>query len=205
MVRRLVRRRPPLSLGDPPMHVFLAGAMLGGLGLLVMGPSWQGGARVLAEAAALALCLRGVPVVIVPLLVAAVLAGSDLVAAMHVVSAGVWAGGILALATLQPEGGWKAPPARELIDRFGGVAAGGFAATALTGVVRATESLHEMGDLWTMPYGITLLVKCACIVAMLALSLGWRRSLPTSRAEAVAAIAVVGATSLLASMPVPVN
>ena len=205
MVRRLARRAPRIPIGDPPMSVFLAAAVLGGLGLQVAGPSWQGGARVIAEAVALALCVRGIPVVIVPLLAAPLLAGSDLAAALHIVSAGVWAGGILALASLRPEGGWSVPDARELIDRFGGVALGGFAATALTGVVRATERLHGLSDLWSTPYGIVLLIKCAGIVAMLVLSVAWRRGLPASRAEAAAAVAVVGATSLLAAFPVPVN
>jgi hypothetical protein len=204
-VRRLARRRPRIAVPDPPMHAFLAAALLGGLGLLVLGPSWQGGARVVAETAALALCLRGVPVVIVPLLAAALLAGSDAIAAVHVVSAGLWAGGILALASLRPEGGWRVPAPRELVDRFGGVALIAFAVTALTGVVRATERLHDVDQLWSTPYGGVLLAKCAGVAAMLVLSLAWRRGLPVSRAETVVTVAVVGATSLLAALPVPVN
>jgi putative copper export protein len=187
------------------MHAFLAVALLGGLGLLALGPSWQGGARVVAEGVALALCLRGVPVVIVPLLAAALLAGTDAIAAVHVVSAGLWAGGILALASLRLGGGWSAPAARELVERFGGVALIAFAATALTGVVRATERLHDLDQLWSTPYGDVLLAKCAGVAAMLVLSLAWRRGMRASRAEAAVTVAVVGATSLLAVFPVPVN
>src|SRR5450759_5940682 len=71
--------------------------------------------------------------------------------AIHVLSAGMWAGGILALATLHPPDGWRGPEARALLDRFGGVALIAFAIPALTGVRRASDQLHDVSGLWTSP------------------------------------------------------
>jgi putative copper export protein len=204
-VRRLGRQSPQLKWAEPPMHIALAVALVGGLGLLASGPSLQIGARVVAEVMALVLCLRGIPVVIVPLLTSALLAGSDLAAAVHIVSAGLWAGGILALASLHPPGGWGSPDARSLVERFGRVAVVAFGVTALTGLVRATEQLHGLADLWTTTYGVVLAVKCVLVVAMLAVSPAWRRGWTAARLDAFLAVAVIGATSLLAAFPLTVN
>ena len=205
VVHRLGRQIPRIGWANPPMHVALAAALVGGLGLMAAGPSWQIGVRVTAEAVALLLCLRGVPIVIVPLLAAAVLAGSDLAAAVHIVSAGLWAGGVLALASLRPPGGWTSPEARSLVERFGRVAVVAFAVTALTGLVRATEQLHGIADLWTTSYGVLLSVKCALVLAMLAVSPAWRRGWTAARLDAFLALAVIGATSLLAAFPLNVD
>ena len=128
---------------------------------------------------------------------------SVLIGGVHLVGAGVWAGGILAMATLRPPGGWRAPEAAVLIDRFARVAPIAFAVTALTGVIRATERLSALGDLWMTPYGMVLDLKCFAVLAMLALSIAWRRGLPAARGEAFVAVAVAGATALLAAFPAP--
>jgi len=74
--------------------------------------------------------------------------------------------------------------------------------TALTGVLRATDQLHEVADLWTTSYGAVLALKSAGVAVMLVLSLlAWRRGLPVARAEAGVAVLVVAATAVLAAFP----
>jgi putative copper export protein len=222
VVRRLAAQRPRIRWVHPPMELAFTAALIGGVAVvgseaLRAGalPPWFGVARVAAEGAGLVLCVRGIPYVAPAAVVAAVLlplgghaaavlpaGGAELADALHVLSAGMWAGGILALASLRPPDGWKGPEARLLLERFAGVALIAFAVTALTGVLRATEQLPALSDLWTTPYGIVLTLKSVGVIVMLALSsLAWRRGLPVARAEAVVAAAVIGLTALLAAFP----
>lgn len=127
---------------------------------------------------------------------------SVLIGGVHLLSAGMWAGGIMAMAVLRPPGGWGGPQARLLIERFARVAVIAFAVTALTGLLRATERLAAVSDLWTTQYGLVLSGKCALVAAMLVLSLAWRRGRPVARLEVAAAILVAGASALLAAIPV---
>jgi putative copper resistance protein D len=114
----------------------------------------------------------------------------------------MWAGGIIALATLRPLGGWRGEEGRALLDRFSRVAPLAFAITALTGVLRATEELSAVTDLWTTPYGAVLSLKTVGVLVMLVLSwLAWRRGLPVARLEAAIALLVIAATALLAAYP----
>jgi putative copper export protein len=130
--------------------------------------------------------------------------GAELADALHVLSAGMWAGGILALASLKPPDGWKSPEARLLLERFAGLALIAFAVTTLTGLLRATEQLPAVSDLWTTSYGVVLALKSLGVIVMLALSsLAWRRGLPVARVEAVVAAVVIGLTALLAAYPQP--
>ncbi len=217
VVRRLGRMPPRIEWANPPMHVALAAALAGGLGLLAFEHSSWVLPRVAAEGAALVLCLRGnryvapfavLGAALLPLAghasgVSPEAAGAQFADALHVLSAGMWAGGILCLASLQPPGGWRSPEARLLLDRFGRVALIAFGVTALTGLLRATEQLSDISDLWTTAYGVVLMLKSAGVLAMLAASLAWRRAWPAHRAEAAVATAVVGATALLAAFPLP--
>jgi len=217
VVRRLGRMPPRIEWANPPMHVALAVALAGGLGLLAFEHSSWVLPRVAAEGAALVLCLRGnryvapfavLGAALLPLAghasgVSPEAAGAQFADALHVLSAGMWAGGILCLASLQPPGGWRSPQARLLLDRFGRVALIAFGVTALTGLLRATEQLSDISDLWTTAYGVVLMLKSAGVLAMLAASLAWRRGWPAHRAEAAVATAVVGATALLAAFPLP--
>jgi putative copper export protein len=178
-------------------------------------PGWASLARVAAEGLAFVFCVRGIAFVAPAAALAAALlplaghaaavqppAGAEFADALHVLSAGLWAGGILALSTLRPAGGWRGAEARMLLDRFAGVALIAFAITALTGVLRATEQLHGLSDLWQTPYGVVLALKAVGVAIMLALSsLAWRRGLPVARVEAVLMVLVVAATALLASFP----
>ena len=90
-----------------------------------------------------------------------------------------------------------------MLDRFGRVALIAFGVTALTGLLRATEQLSDVSDLWTTTYGVVLMLKSAGVLMMLAASLAWRRGWPAHRAEAALAAIVVGATALLAAFPLP--
>ena len=224
VVRRLAHNRPPIGWADPPMHIGLGLAFLGGLALITVEgfhagavPGWERLARVAAEGLAFVLCVRGIPFVApVAALAAALLpfaghaaavqpsGGAIFTDAIHVLSAAMWAGGILALATLRPPDGWRAPEARALLDRFGGVALVAFAVTAMTGVLRASDQLHDLSGPWTTSYGEVLALKSLGVGIMLVLSaVAWRRGVPLARAEAAVAVLVVGATAILASFPTP--
>ncbi len=194
VIRRLARIPPRIVWADPPMHVAFAAALAGGLGLLAFEHSSWVLPRVAAEGAALVLHASSV---------SQQPAGAQFADALHVLSAGMWAGGILALASLQPAGGWTSPDARALLERFGRVALIAFGITALTGVLRATEQLADVNDLWTTTYGVVLMLKSAGVIAMLGASLAWRRGWPAARAEAAVTLAVVGTTALLAAFPLP--
>lgn len=123
---------------------------------------------------------------------------------VHLLAAGVWVGGILALATLRPPGGWRGEEGRAMLRRFSRVALPAFALTALMGILRATEELSGLGDLISSAYGRVLDVKVLAIGAMVALSiLAWRRLRASPRLEGAFAVMVVAATALLSSFPLP--
>jgi putative copper export protein len=224
VVRRLAHNRPRISWVEPPMHIFLGVAFLGGVAVIAVEgleagalPGWERLARVAAEGVAFVLCIRGIPLVApVAVLAAALLAfaghaaavqpsaGAEFADAIHVLSAAMWAGGILALATLRPPGGWRGAEARALLDRFGGVALIAFAITALTGVLRASDQLHDLSGLWTTSYGEVLALKSLGVGIMLGLSaVAWRGGVPPARAEAAVAVLVIAATAVLAAFPNP--
>lgn len=217
VMRQLARQPPHMPWVRPEMERALALALLGGVATVALGPSWIGAARVAAELAALVMCLRWGPGA-VPAGFAAVLllapAGhaanaqplvpAILVDELHVVSAGIWAGGVLVLATLRPPDGWRSPGGQDLLTRFGRVAMVAFAFTALTGLLRATEQVTGFSDLWQTAYGVVLVAKSVAVLAMLALAaVTWRRAVPMARSDALMALAVVAATGLLAASPNP--
>jgi putative copper export protein len=224
VVRRLAHNRPPILWAQPPMHIALGVAFLGGLAVIAVAgleagalPGWERLARVAAEGLAFVFCIRGMRFVAPMAVLAAALVsvaghamaspqagGAVFADVVHVLSAGMWAGGILALAMLHPPEGWRSPEARALLDRFGGVALIAFAVTALTGVLRASDQLRDVSDLWTTSYGEVLGLKSIGVAIMLALSaVAWRRGVPLARAEAVVAALVVAATAVLAAFPTP--
>jgi putative copper export protein len=184
--------------------------------MLAAGHTWLIAVRVAAEGVAYVMCRRGNPFVAPPAVLAAVLlpfsghaatvapaAGAEFADALHVLSAAMWAGGILALASLQPPDGWASPEARQLVERFGRVAVIAFGVTALTGLLRATEQLTGISDLWTTQYGIVLALKVIAVAVMLVISAAWRRGRRVARADAAVVILVVAATALLAVLPSP--
>jgi copper transport protein len=124
--------------------------------------------------------------------------------AAHLLAAGLWAGGIAALAVLRPPGGWRSGEARVLLARFTPVALGAFAATVVAGGLEAIAQLGSIQALFGTAYGRVLLVKMALVALMLPLSaMAWRLKRPHVRVEAVLAAGVIAAAALLASFPTP--
>jgi putative copper export protein len=203
---------PRIDWAKPPMQLAFAAAFIGGLGLFVGDPDLPVAVRVAAEGVAWWLCVRGTPYV-APFAVFAAAslaiaghasgAGAQFADALHVLSAGMWAGGVLALVSLRPPGGWRSPDARALLERFGRVAVIAFGITALTGLLRATEQLNDWSQLWSTAYGAVLVLKVAGVLLMVGLSALWRRGMAVTRLDGAVAVAVVGCTALLAALTPP--
>jgi copper transport protein len=122
--------------------------------------------------------------------------------AIHLAAAGVWAGGIMALALLKVTGRWQAT-GRELLPRFSRVAPWAFLISVALGVVQAAQLLGGPGQVLSTAYGLTLVVKALAVAAMVPLSLfAWRRARISVRAEAALAVVVVAAAAALAAYPV---
>jgi putative copper export protein len=226
---RIEWARPPMEralaaalvggLGVVVAEALVAGHSLSGAVTFLFGDAagWVRVARVAAEGGALALCLLGRRMVApVAIFAAASLAlaghaaaqpqpaGPIFADALHVLSAGVWAGGILALATLKAPGGWSGEEGRAMLLRFGRIALIAFAITAMTGLVAAASALSFVSDLWTTPYGIVLSAKSAGVLVMVVLStLAWRRGFGLVHFEAGVAMLVLAATAVLAATPIP--
>src|SRR5712692_11436118 len=196
-----------------------ASSSTGGAAVYLFGEpqGWVRVGRVAAQGVALLLCLSGRRFVAAPALMAAgalvfaghatgvrFATGAIFTDALHVLSAGMWAGGIIVLATLRPPGGWAGAEGQALLHRFSRVAVLAFAVTALTGVLRASEELNGISDLWSTSYGVVLSLKSAGVLAMLVMSAHvWRRVVQFARAEAVIALLVLAATAVLAAYPMP--
>ncbi|MGH2759095.1 MAG: copper resistance CopC/CopD family protein [Actinomycetota bacterium] len=178
---------------------------------------WARLTRVAAEASALALSLAGArwawPALVLAL---AALAAAGHAAALrpawwgvavdaaHLALASLWAGGILALATIRPPQGWRGPEGTKLLARFTPVALYAFSFTVATGILRASQELSGWADFVTSSYGRVLALKILGVMAMVPLSMrAYRRVSDTVRGEAVLAVAVIGAAALLAAYPLP--
>ena len=124
--------------------------------------------------------------------------------AVHLLAAGLWAGGIAALAALRPPGGWRSLEARILLGRFTPVALAAFGVTVVAGGLEAVTQLGSIQSLFGTAYGRVLLVKMALVAVMLPLSaMAWRLKRPHVRVEAGLAAGVIAAAALLASFPTP--
>jgi copper transport protein len=124
--------------------------------------------------------------------------------ALHLVAAGFWAGGVLALATIRPPDGWRGPRGRPLLEGFSSVAIPAFLLTVATGTLRGLQELSRPADLLRTPYGLILTLKVLIVLSMVPLSiLAWRRVLGSPRYEAGIAVLVIGVASLLAAFPLP--
>ena len=197
------------------MADFLFVAWIGGVILLIGVHSWLIAVRIAAELVAWVMCTRGSRFVAIPAVFAAAVlplaghaaamqpsaAGAELADAVHVLSAAMWAGGILALASLRPPDGWRTADARNLLERFGRVAVIAFGVTALTGLLSASEHPNGLSDLWSTAYGIVLALKVAGVLVMAGLSLLWRRGVGNGGADALVAVLVVVVTAALATLP----
>jgi copper transport protein len=122
---------------------------------------------------------------------------------VHLLAAGVWAGGILALAMLRPPGGWRGDEARRLLDRFSPAAITAFGFTVVFGFIQGLQDVGHLGAIFSSAYGRTLAVKAIAVAAMVPLSvLAWRRRV-SPRAEALVAVFVIGASALLSTSALP--
>ena len=102
----------------------------------------------------------------------------------HVLTAGVWVGGIIAMATLHPPDGWSAG-GRALLTRFTPWALAAFVATIALGFVQAILNVGTWTALVTTGYGRVLIAKSAAVLLLIPLSLlAWRRRSPHLRVEA---------------------
>ncbi len=126
------------------------------------------------------------------------------VEALHLVSAGLWAGGILALGVQRPPAGWRESRGLELLARFTRVALPAFVVTAATGVLRGVQETGGFDGLFGTPYGTVLLVKIGLVLLMVQLSvLAWRRIVIRPGLESTIGLFVLGAAALMAAFPLP--
>lgn len=123
---------------------------------------------------------------------------------IHLVAGGLWAGGIIGLATQHPPGGWRSRETLQLLRRFSPVALAAFAVTVAGGGLEAVFQLGSVQALFATDYGRVLLAKMALVGLMLPLSfVAWRLRRPRPRIEAAIAACVIAAAALLASFPLP--
>jgi copper transport protein len=176
---------------------------------------WARVARLALEAAVLEMAIvraRLSPVLLAGIVIAVAVAGhgADVepawqgiaVNAVHLAAAGIWAGGIMALALLRVTGRWQAV-GRDLLPRFSRIAPWAFLVSVVLGAVQAVQLLGGPGQVLTTPYGLTLVAKAVAVAALLLLSLlAWRRMRVSVRAEAAIALVVIGAAAALAAYPV---
>ena len=126
------------------------------------------------------------------------------VESVHVGTAGLWAGGIMALALQRPPEGWRGSGGSTLLARFTPVALLAFTVTAATGLLRGVQEVGSVNALLTSSYGVILLAKVALVVILVQLSvLAWRRIIVRPRIEAGVAVGVIGLAALLAAFPLP--
>ncbi len=174
-------------------------------------------ARLAAEGVAVSLSTYQIGLATVPLAVAIIgLAAAGHAAAvppawsgigvdaLHLLAAGLWAGGILALATVRPPAGWRGAEAWKLLERFTPIALAAFILTIATGAARGLQELGHLDDLLTSSYGQVLTIKVIAVLGMVPLSVqAWRRRHLWPRIEAGVAAFVIGAAALLAAFPLP--
>src|SRR5215475_1589219 len=200
----------------------IAGALLassasvaGAIGYLTNGVNgWAGVAQIVLEAAVLEVAL--VRARLSPLLLAgvviAVAAGHGpgagptwpgiAVDAVYLAAAGVWAGGIMALALLRVTGGWQAGGS-ELLPRFIRVAPWAFFVSVALAVVQAALFLAGPGEALTTSHVLTLVAKVAAVAVIAALSLlAWRRRRVGAGSGAVVVLVAVAAAAAVAVYPV---
>jgi copper transport protein len=124
--------------------------------------------------------------------------------AIHLLSAGLWAGGVMSLAIQRPPHGWFGEAGRALLDRFTPPALIAFAVTAGTGVIRGVQEVGGLAALFGSSYGLVLLAKVILVLVMVQLSvLAWRRIAFFRRAETAVTVLAIGAAALLSAFPLP--
>jgi copper transport protein len=126
-----------------------------------------------------------------------------LVDTVHVLTAGIWVGGLVAIAALgravEPRG----------LHKFSTVAMASVLTLIATGTLNALRHLSAVDQLWQTRYGFTLLIKLALVAGTIAVAAVSRRRLQqyripvrSVRAEVALTVAVLIVTALL-SMTAP--
>src|SRR5206468_2551477 len=111
------------------------------------------------------------------------------VESVHLITAGLWAGGIFALALQRPDGGWQGAEGRALLRRFTPIALVCFAVTINAGALRGVQEVGSFHELISSSYGTILLAKVALVAVMALLSsLAWQRVAVSPRLEAGLAV-----------------
>lgn len=150
---------------------------------------------------------------------------ASLVNPIHVLAAGLWIGTLFVLVTAGLSALLRNETTRERRGIIAADLVNGFSPLALTmgaivvlfGVITAWRHLHILSNLWSTPYGITLIIKLVFVAAVFALGAwNWRRQRPmlgsepaaaairrSARAELTVAGVVLVITSLLVSLPSP--
>lgn len=150
---------------------------------------------------------------------------ASLVNPVHVLAGGLWIGTLFVLVTAGLSALLKNETTRErrgviaadLVNGFSPLALTMGAVVVLFGVITAWRHLHVLSNLWSTPYGITLIVKLAFVATVFALGAwNWRRQRPmlgsepaamAIRRSATAELTVAGVvlviTALLVSLPAP--
>jgi putative copper export protein len=122
--------------------------------------------------------------------------------AVYLAAAGVWAGGIMALALLRVTGRWQAGGS-ELLPRFIRIAPWAFLVSVGLGVAQAAQLLAGPGEVLTTSYVLTLVAKAAAVAAIAGLALlAWRRRRVGEGSGAVAVLVAVAAAAAVAVYPV---
>src|SRR5215475_3460390 len=122
--------------------------------------------------------------------------------AVYLAAAGVWAGGIMALALLRVTGRWQSGGS-ELLPRFIRVAPWAFFVSVGLAVVQAARLLAGPGEALTTSYVLALVAKAAAVAAIAALSLlAWRRRRVGAGSGTVVALVAVAAAAAVAVYPV---
>lgn len=95
--------------------------------------------------------------------------------ALHLLAAGLWSGGLLALAVavvpLLRHGAAPATLARAILRRFGALAAAALAALLVSGLFMTGQQVASLDALLTTFYGRTLLIKVALVLGVALLGL----------------------------------
>jgi putative copper export protein len=150
---------------------------------------------------------------------------SRLVNPVHSLAAGLWLGTLFVLVVAGLSALLRHEPTR---DRRGAIAAdmvNGFSPLALSmggvvvvfGLITAWRHLHVLSNLWSTPYGDTLIVKLILVAVVFGLGAwNWRRQRPTlgtesaassvrrsATAELTVAMLVLVVTAIVVSLPAP--
>lgn len=199
-----------ISMGDSATWWQFGVLLLGGV-LVSFGALWAPGVVPLVGSVVLvgAFALSGHSRTATPVWMST---ASDVV---HLVAAGVWGGGIIAmlvaLRSLVGQPGRRA----DLVARFSLVAGGALAAISVTGTLLAWRIRGSWGDVFEGEYGRLLLMKLAAVVVIVALGAFNRFRLVgrvddeqtagllrrTMLGEAVVIVVVIGITAVMSTTP----